>query len=192
MKGVMFSGRLFRVISVIIIGGSIGAVALLSGGCACGDSSKSTRQLASNQSSEGISSPSTSLPAAKTQGFKMIHGMVNDLHGKEEMNAFVGISNRATDKLAVVLKFYSNGCGACQSMKEHDKKLSSEFKHRIAFGAVEVDAKDQKNSEISRELNVEGIPTYVTFEDGKEVERFVGGDPYALKDMLDRYAKKTS
>jgi thioredoxin-like negative regulator of GroEL len=73
-------------------------------------------------------------------------------------------------------------------MSPHDKSLSAEFKRRVGFGAVDA----SKNQELAGKYGVTALPTYVTFEDGKEVERLVGADPKALKDLLERYSKNAA
>ena len=77
------------------------------------------------------------------------------------------------NKEPVIAKFYTNWCGACIQMEPAYKKAANKFKGKIKF--VKIDS--GKLGPLSEGLNIQGVPTFIFFKDGKEVERHVGGMP---------------
>ncbi|MEO8666842.1 MAG: thioredoxin family protein [Ignavibacteria bacterium] len=76
----------------------------------------------------------------------------------------------------VIVYFTAEWCGPCQSMKPLLKQLVSEIGKKALFLKLDVD----KNQEASSVYNVQGVPTFILFKNGKIVWRQSGAIPAAL------------
>ena len=74
-------------------------------------------------------------------------------------------------KLPVIAKFETEWCGACKIMEPIYAKASQDFEGKIKF--VKVDADHLK--EIAQEYKIAGIPAFIFFKDGKDIEKIEGG-----------------
>ena len=74
------------------------------------------------------------------------------------------------EKGIALIDFYADWCGPCKMMAPIIEEISQELQGKIKVGKVNVD----DNEELSIKYNVMSIPTIVIFEDGKEINRFVG------------------
>jgi thioredoxin 1 len=74
-----------------------------------------------------------------------------------------------TSKGKVVVDFYADWCGPCQTMKPIFEKAGSELKG-INFFKVNVD----ECADTSQLYGIRSIPTILFMKDGKEVERVLG------------------
>ena len=77
------------------------------------------------------------------------------------------------NKQAVIAKFHTDWCGACKDMEPAYKKAASKFKGKIKF----IKINSSKLGTLSEELGIQGVPTFIFFKNGKEIERHVGGMP---------------
>lgn len=66
--------------------------------------------------------------------------------------------------------FYADWCGPCKTTNPLIDELSEEYKEKIKFVKVNVDA----NQELARTYNVFSIPTFIIFKDGKLITQFAG------------------
>ena len=86
------------------------------------------------------------------------------------------------DNDKVVVDFYANWCGPCKVIKPTYNQLATEYKGKIKFSGVDVDrAKD-----ISMNLNITAMPTFVFYKGGKEIERLKGANQEKLRAALDK------
>ena len=69
----------------------------------------------------------------------------------------------------LVVDFWADWCGPCKIMAPVFESLSKEMKN-VKFAKINVD----ENNHLASEFGVMGIPTFIVFKDGKEVERVVG------------------
>ena len=70
----------------------------------------------------------------------------------------------------VIIDFYAEWCGPCQTLLPTVHKLAEEFEGDITIKKVNVD----QNQELAAAYGVRSIPTLVQLTDGKEVGRIVG------------------
>ena len=70
----------------------------------------------------------------------------------------------------VLIDFYADWCGPCQTLLPTIHKLAEEFDGDVIIKKVNVD----QNQELSAAFGVRSIPTLVQITDGKEVGRIVG------------------
>jgi len=65
----------------------------------------------------------------------------------------------------VVVDFTAKWCGACQEMKPVYEELAAEFGNKYTFVSLDVD----KAENVAQEYNIKGIPAFLLFNNGKEV-----------------------
>lgn len=70
----------------------------------------------------------------------------------------------------VLIDFYADWCGPCQTLLPTIHKLAEEFEGDVTIKKVNVD----QNQELASKFGVRSIPTLVQLTYGKEVGRIVG------------------
>jgi thioredoxin 1 len=70
----------------------------------------------------------------------------------------------------VLVDFYGLWCGPCQILSPTLEKLEEEFKERVIFAKLDVDASPQT----SQKLGIRSLPTVLYFEKGKPIAGFIG------------------
>ena len=71
---------------------------------------------------------------------------------------------------AVLLDFYADWCGPCQTLLPTIHKLATELKDEVIIKKVNVD----DNQELAAKFGIRNIPTLVFFKDGEAVEKHTG------------------
>ena len=71
---------------------------------------------------------------------------------------------------SVLIDFYADWCGPCQTLLPTIHKLAEEFKGDVTIKKVNVDT----NRELAASFGVRSIPTLIHIENGKEVGRHTG------------------
>jgi thioredoxin 1 len=80
-----------------------------------------------------------------------------------------------------VVDFYATWCGPCKLYSPILEKMAEEKLQDVSFRKVDVD----KAKDIAREYSIEAMPTTIIFENGKEVQRFLGvQDEASIKQAL--------
>ncbi|HLC86343.1 MAG TPA: thioredoxin [Candidatus Nanoarchaeia archaeon] len=80
----------------------------------------------------------------------------------------------------VAIDFWAEWCSPCKTMSPIFEELSKELKE-AKFAKLNVD----ENQELASSFGVMGIPTFLVFNKGKEVGRFVGSMPKStLKESI--------
>ena len=70
----------------------------------------------------------------------------------------------------VLVDFYADWCGPCKSMAPILKQLKSELKDKISIIKFNVDT----NQALAAKYQVQGVPTFMVFKQGKQVWRQSG------------------
>lgn len=73
----------------------------------------------------------------------------------------------------ILLDFYADWCGPCQTLLPTVEKLSKEYKDSIEIQKVNVD----QNSELAKQFEVRSIPALFFIKDTKIVDKINGAVP---------------
>jgi thioredoxin 1 len=70
----------------------------------------------------------------------------------------------------VIVDFWAPWCTPCLRMAPTYERLAGEYEGKVTFVKMNTD----ENQETAFRLGIQGIPTMIIFNDGKEVDRVVG------------------
>ena len=95
-----------------------------------------------------------------------------------------------------IVKFSSEGCHFCQSLKPAYARLAREYEHKFKFFIVDIN----ENPQLSAMFAESGVPTFYIFDDdgGQEIPDPKQPDPSTwftedyLKKRIKKYLKKKS
>ncbi len=73
----------------------------------------------------------------------------------------------------ILVDFFAEWCMPCLMMAPVIDELSEKFKGKVKFAKVNV----EDNKELAQEFEVNSIPNFILFKEGKPVERFIGAIP---------------
>ncbi|CAI7567351.1 unnamed protein product [Penicillium discolor] len=81
----------------------------------------------------------------------------------------------------VVIDFWATWCGPCRAISPIFEKMSelAEF-NNVEFYKVDADEQEQ----ISQEVGIRAMPTFILFKDGNKIKEFLGANPNGLKELL--------
>ena len=92
--------------------------------------------------------------------------------------SFNDIINKNT---TVLVDFYADWCGPCKSMAPVLKQLKLELKDNVSIIKINVD----NNQPLAAKYQVQGVPTFIIFKNGKQTWRQSGMQTVAqLKSAL--------
>ena len=70
----------------------------------------------------------------------------------------------------VLVDFWASWCTPCKMSEPIIAKLAQEYRGKIIIGKINVD----QNPKSAAQYHIMGIPTYILFNSGEEIERKVG------------------
>ncbi len=90
-------------------------------------------------------------------------------------------------KIPVLVEFWASWCPPCKMMEPLMKKLTLELDGDVKICKINVD----QNKLSAGEYEVRGVPTFISFFGGKEVERKIGAlSEGMLRGMIDSIKDK--
>ncbi|MBI5668961.1 MAG: thioredoxin [Chloroflexi bacterium] len=87
-------------------------------------------------------------------------------------------------KVPVLVDFWAPWCGPCRMIAPEIDRLAQEYAGRVKVVKLNVD----ENQATSYQYQVQSIPTFILFRDGKVAQRQVGANPRVLRDMVEAAA----
>ena len=78
-------------------------------------------------------------------------------------------------ELPVVVDFGADWCPPCQKMEPIVKEVASENREIFLVAKLDTD----RNPKTIEKYGINALPTYIVFQDGKAMGRFIGGMPKA-------------
>ena len=76
-------------------------------------------------------------------------------------------------KLPVVVDAYATWCPPCRAMVPVFSEVSKEWEGKVKFVKFNID----EDRDLAKQLNIQAVPTFIFFKDGKAVETHCGGLP---------------
>ena len=86
----------------------------------------------------------------------------------QSLEEFQQLKNNGTH----VFLFTADWCGDCRFLDPFLPEIEEKYKEKFTFVSVDRD----KFIQLCQELDIFGIPSFVAFQDGKELGRFVSKD----------------
>ncbi len=89
-----------------------------------------------------------------------------------EVNADTFEKEVVQSELPVLVDFWGPQCGPCLALMPHVEGLAEKYGAKLKISKVDA----SKNRRLCLNLKVFGLPTFLFYKDGKEVDRLTGGD----------------
>ncbi len=87
--------------------------------------------------------------------------------------------------IPVVVDFYADWCGPCQAMAPLIQELAGQYKGKARIVKINID----KNQSAARAYQVEAVPTFIIFKNGRLLWRHAGAlDKITLEKQLKVFA----
>ncbi|KIY50532.1 thioredoxin [Fistulina hepatica ATCC 64428] len=86
----------------------------------------------------------------------------------------------------VIIDFWATWCGPCRAISPIFERLSEEEAFATAgveFYKVDVDEQQQ----ISEEVKIKAMPTFIAFKDGNVIEQMIGANPNQLMALVNKF-----
>ncbi|KAL9941955.1 hypothetical protein D7B24_004591 [Verticillium nonalfalfae] len=91
--------------------------------------------------------------------------------------------NVLPSKNVAILDCFATWCGPCKTIAPIYAQLSEKYTS-VNFLKIDVD----EVPDLSQELGIRAMPTFMVFKDGQKVEEIVGANPPALEKALLKYS----
>jgi thioredoxin len=86
-----------------------------------------------------------------------------------------------TNSGSKVVEFSADWCGDCKRIAPDMPEITQAFANNFQFAEIDVDSEQQ----VAEQYNVKGIPTFIVFEEGKEVGRLPSRDAKTKEQVMD-------
>ncbi|MFX0133723.1 MAG: thioredoxin [Candidatus Hodarchaeota archaeon] len=85
--------------------------------------------------------------------------------------------------IPVFVDFWASWCPPCKMIEPAIKKLRVDYNNKIKIVKINVD----RNPSVASKYNIEGVPTYIIFQNGKEISREIGAKSIQqIRKMIDK------
>ncbi|KAK7403962.1 thioredoxin trx1 [Neonectria punicea] len=107
--------------------------------------------------------------------------VVKDIKSSKEFRELVYSTSKA-----VLVDCFATWCGPCKAISPVLEKLSDDpaFSNSIDFIKIDVD----DLPELSSELGIRAMPTFMIFKNGEKADELVGANPPVLLKMLQKHS----
>ncbi|MBA0623949.1 hypothetical protein Godav_009380 [Gossypium davidsonii] len=134
-----------------------------------------SRQSSTQLSPYYCSSKLSFSSSLRFQPIRIVNRSVSSRYRPLQVEAKKQTFNSFDDLLAnsdkpVLVDFYATWCGPCQFMVPVLNEVSATLKDKIQV--VKIDT--EKYPSIADKYNIQGLPTFIIFKDGKPLDRFEG------------------
>ncbi|KAJ2924362.1 hypothetical protein H1R20_g12740, partial [Candolleomyces eurysporus] len=103
-----------------------------------------------------------------------------------EIKSFDDFKRIISSGKPVVIDFWATWCGPCRLISPIFEKMAADSKHSgVEFYKVDVD----KQEEISREVGIRAMPTFIYFKDGEKKGDLLGANPTGLQTLVSKAAE---
>jgi len=85
-------------------------------------------------------------------------------------------------ELPVIVDFTAEWCPPCKALNPVYAQLSLEYAEVLRFASLDVD----ENVQTPVRYGIQGMPTLVMFQGGREVKRLIGPHPARLKRLIEQ------
>ncbi|CRK36092.1 hypothetical protein BN1723_008249 [Verticillium longisporum] len=146
----------------------------------------SIRPALSRPSSQFLS-PAITSRLFQTSSFKMgVHNINSKADFYKAINGeevTLAADNVLPSKNVAILDCFATWCGPCKTIAPIYAQLSEKYTS-VNFLKIDVD----EVPDLSQELGIRAMPTFMVFKDGEKVEEIVGANPPALEKALLKYS----
>ncbi|KAK1585527.1 thioredoxin [Colletotrichum navitas] len=106
--------------------------------------------------------------------------VVHNVHNKAEFDAAL------KEHDFVIVDAFATWCGPCKAIAPVLVNLSNEEKNsKVHFVKIDVD----EVPDVSQELGIRAMPTFLLFQKGEKAQEIVGANPTALKQAIEKFAE---
>ena len=83
----------------------------------------------------------------------------------------------------IFLEFFAEWCGPCLSMAVYFNEYAVKYETSIKFYRIDIGEQE----EMAGKFNVEALPTFQMFKDGKKTDELIGASKDKLASLCEKY-----
>ena len=81
-----------------------------------------------------------------------------------------------------IIDAFATWCPPCVSIAPKYEAIAGEFEGQVAFGKFDV----EQAEDISQEVGISCMPTFIVFKNGAEVDRMEGASEQGIRDICNK------